>query len=57
MLREIRNEFSHDYPDDTKLQAETLNKGMVLAKDLLDSLVIIEQFTEPYRLINTKELK
>lgn len=40
MLREIGNEFSHDYPDDTKLQAETLNKGMVLAKDLLDSLLL-----------------
>lgn len=47
-LREIRNAFSHDYPEDAELQAETLNKAMILVNDLLAILVEINKFIEPY---------
>jgi len=48
LLREMRNEFSHDYPDDPVIQAATLNKAYVLADDLLKVLGHIEGFAKNY---------
>ncbi|MEI7841277.1 MAG: hypothetical protein WCJ11_12335, partial [Methylococcaceae bacterium] len=33
LLREVRNAFSHDYPDDLELQASVLNQAYQLARD------------------------
>jgi len=35
LLQEMRNEFSHDYPDDPAIQSAILNKAYRLADDLL----------------------
>lgn len=48
LLREIRNHFSHDYPDDPELQAAALNKAYNLAGILLSILNGIELFAENY---------
>jgi hypothetical protein len=48
ILREMRNEFSHDYPDDPELQAATLNKAYNLASDLLGVLNEVEAFASHY---------
>ena len=48
LMREIRNAFSHDYPDDPSLQAEVLNKTYQLAEQLLDVLQAVVDFVEPY---------
>ncbi len=48
-LREMRNEFSHDYPDDPALQAAILNKAYPLASELLAILNKIELFAASYR--------
>lgn len=47
-LREMRNEFSHDYPDDPVLQAAMLNKAYKLATDLLIVLNRVEVFASAY---------
>lgn len=49
VLREMRNEFAHDYPDDPVIQAAILNKAYPLANELLAILHKIELFAEPYR--------
>jgi len=48
-LREMRNQFAHDYPDDPEIQAGLLNKAYGMADDLLDCLSHIKVFSEPYR--------
>ncbi len=40
LMREIRNAFSHDYPDDPELQAELLNKAFELAARLLEKISV-----------------
>lgn len=53
LMREARNSFSHDYPDDQELQAALLNKVYELATQLLDVLNGIKVFVKPYcRLID-----
>ncbi len=49
MLREMRNEFSHDYPDNPALQSAMLNKAFTLADTLLATLRFVEQFARPYQ--------
>lgn len=49
LLREMRNAFSHEYPDDTELQSATINKAIVLAQDLLAVLVGLEAFCSRYQ--------
>lgn len=48
LLREIRNAFSHDYPDDSGMQAEVLNKAIELSVPLLDTLKTVVDFARPY---------
>jgi hypothetical protein len=48
LLREMRNQFSHDYPDDPELQSATLNKAFKLADDLVSVLNRIELFAAKY---------
>ncbi|WP_305908052.1 hypothetical protein Q9L42_012565 [Methylomarinum sp. Ch1-1] len=48
LMREIRNAFSHDYPDDPDLQAEILNKAFELAAQLLEVLEKVSVFIAPY---------
>ena len=47
-LREMRNEFSHDYPEDPALQAAILNKAYLLASVLLEILHKIASFGSNY---------
>jgi hypothetical protein len=47
-MREARNTFSHDYPDDQELQAALLNKLYELATQLLAVLLGIKTFIQPY---------
>ena len=48
LMREARNSFSHDYPDDQELQAASLNKAFELATLLLEVLNGIKGFVRPY---------
>ena len=48
-FREMRNQFSHEYPDDPEIQASLLNKAFGLAGALLDSFDHIKAFSAPYR--------
>ena len=48
LMREARNTFSHDYPDDQELQAALLNKLYELATQLLAVLSGIKTFIKPY---------
>jgi hypothetical protein len=48
LMREARNAFSHDYPDDQELQAALLNKAYELAAQLLGVLDGIKVFVKPY---------
>ena len=54
LLREIRNEFSHDYPDDPTLQSMRLNKAYTLASDLLSILNQLELFAKRYSILDRK---
>ena len=47
-LREMRNQFSHDYPDDPEIQASLLNKSFDMAEQLLTSLDRLIVFSEQY---------
>jgi hypothetical protein len=47
-MREARNSFSHEYPDDQELQAALLNKLYELATQLLAVLSGIKTFIKPY---------
>lgn len=48
LLREVRNAFSHDYPDDLELQASVLNQSYVLARDLLTVFDGVKTFVAGY---------
>jgi hypothetical protein len=48
LMREVRNSFSHDYPDDLELQAMMLNKSYELATQLLTVLSGIKLFISRY---------
>ncbi len=48
LLREVRNTFAHDYPDDPELKAETINKALNLTASLLDVLDAVKRFVQPY---------
>ncbi|MGZ8256390.1 MAG: hypothetical protein ACXWTX_01330 [Gallionella sp.] len=48
ILREMRNQFAHDYPDDSELQAAVLNKAYALAQELLAVLAHVEKFASAY---------
>lgn len=48
-LREMRNQFAHDYPDDPEIQASLLNKAYFMAGDLLEALEHVKAFSKPYR--------
>ena len=48
LLREMRNQFSHDYPDDPEIQAAILNKAFELAKNLLSIFSKVKVFAAPY---------
>jgi hypothetical protein len=54
LLREIRNAFAHDYPDDLELQAEVLNKAFALTENLLDVLCSVTEFIRPYMNLKAK---
>jgi len=45
ILREMRNAFSHEYPDDPEIQAAILNKAFTLAGMLIEILKHIEDFS------------
>lgn len=47
-LREMRNQFAHDYPDDPEIQASLLNKAFDLAAQLLATLDQIIVFAAKY---------
>lgn len=42
-LREIRNQVTHDYPDDYALLAQHFNQFVILSRELLTYLVILKQ--------------
>ena len=48
LLHEMRNEFSHDYPDDPAIQSAILNKAHNLASDLLGMLDRVEVFAADF---------
>lgn len=48
LLREMRNQFAHDYPDDPEIQAGLLNKAFGLAAVMLDVLGEITAFASRY---------
>ncbi len=48
LLREVRNAFSHDYPDDLELQASVLNQAYQLARDLLTIFEGVKTFAAAY---------
>jgi len=48
LLREIRNAFSHEYPDDLALQAAILNKAFELANEMISILDGVKLFTNRY---------
>jgi len=48
ILREIRNAFSHEYPDEPAIQAAILNKAFILAKELIETLNGVKVFADRY---------
>jgi len=48
ILREMRNAFSHEYPDDPEIQVAVLNKAFVLARELIATLTYLEIFANRY---------
>lgn len=47
-MREIRNAFAHDYPEDSEIQAATLNRAFVAAQRLVEILQHVNIFSQPY---------
>ncbi|MCH8538856.1 MAG: hypothetical protein LAT66_13925 [Alkalimonas sp.] len=47
-LREMRNQFAHDYPDDPEIQASLLSKAFDMATVLLNELEHVLSFAEKY---------
>jgi len=48
VLREMRNAFSHEYPDDPEIQAAIINKAFMLAGKLIAILKGVEVFAVRY---------
>jgi len=48
VLREMRNTFSHEYPDDPEIQAAIINKAFMLAGTLIVILKGVEVFSSRY---------
>jgi hypothetical protein len=48
LLREVRNTFSHDYPEDLALQASILNQSYELARNLLSIFEGVKKFIGRY---------
>lgn len=48
-LREMRNQFAHEYPDDPEIQVSLLNKAYSMAGDLLEAFEHVQTFSKPYR--------
>ena len=48
MLREMRNAFAHDYPEDSALQAAILNRAFVAAGKLVEILHHVKVFAARY---------
>jgi len=44
VLREMRNAFSHEYPDEPEIQVAIINKAFVLADQLIEILNDVEVF-------------
>jgi hypothetical protein len=47
-LREMRNAFAHDYPEDSELQAAVLNRAFVAADRLVEILHHVKRFAARY---------
>lgn len=47
-LREMRNAFAHDYPEDSELQAAVLNRAFVASDRLLEILNHVKKFAARY---------
>ncbi len=47
-LREMRNAFAHDYPEDSELQAAILNRAFSTAERLIEILQHVKQFAARY---------
>lgn len=47
-LRELRNAFAHDYPEDSELQVAVLNRAYVAADRLLEILYHVKKFAARY---------
>jgi len=47
-LRELRNAFAHDYPEDSELQAAILNRAFKAADRLLEILQHVKVFAARY---------
>ena len=47
-LREMRNAFAHDYPEDSELQAAILNRAFSAADRMVEILRHVEQFSTRY---------
>jgi len=45
VLREMRNAFSHEYPDDPEVQAAMINKAFMLASKLIEILDKVKVFS------------
>jgi len=48
LMREMRNQFAHDYPMESDVQAALLNRAFSLADDLVATFNQIETFAQPY---------
>jgi len=48
LLREVRNAFAHDYPDDPAVPTAVLNRALPMAQQLLDALDTLERFIERF---------
>lgn len=48
-LREMCNQFAHDYPDDPEIQSSLLNKAFDMANNLLNTLDHVVHFSANYR--------
>lgn len=50
-LREMRNAFAHDYPEDSELQAAILNRAFVAADRLIEILHHVKKFAARYEVV------
>ena len=47
-LREMRNQFAHDYPEDPEIQTSLLNKALSMSDQMLAILHRVSAFAERY---------